>query len=221
MAVEATEIYSGDFKEYFDSETLDLLSKGINPIKFPGLTLSVTSDDSMAINIDKAPKVILSASGMCEAGRIRHHLKHNLWRSECTVLFVGYQAHGTLGRTILEGAKMVRIFGEEIEINARIVKLDGVSGHADKDMLLEWLRNFDGMPKTVFVNHGEDRVCDEFAATIEDELGISAVAPYNAAEYDLITGVCLEKGNTHRISDQQVPEKGHKESAAFKRLVSA
>ena len=221
LAVEATEIYSSDIKEYFDSETLDLLSKGINPIKFLGLTLSVTSNDSIAINIDKTPKVILSASGMCEAGRIRHHLKHNLWRSECTVLFVGYQAHGTLGRTILEGAKMVRLFGEEIEINARIVKLDGVSGHADRDMLLDWLRNFDRMPKTVFVNHGEDCVCDEFAATIEDELGISATAPYNAAEYDLISGVCLEKGNTHRIDDQPISKKKYKDSTAFKRLVSA
>ena len=148
-------------------------------------------------------------------------MKHNLWRSECTVLFVGYQAHGTLGRTILEGAKMVRLFGEEIEINARIVKLDGVSGHADRDMLLDWLRNFDRMPKTVFVNHGEDCVCDEFAATIEDELGISATAPYNAAEYDLISGVCLEKGNTHRIDDQPISKKKYKDSTAFKRLVSA
>ena len=164
LAVEATDIYSGSMREFYDKETISLLDSGIDPIKFPDLKLSVTSEDSMRINIDKTPKIILSASGMCEAGRIRHHLKHNLWRDECTVLFVGYQSEGTLGRILLEGAEKVRLFGETIKVNAHIETLEGISGHADKKILLSWLDGFKKKPKFVFVNHGDDGVCDEFAA---------------------------------------------------------
>ena len=220
LAVEATEIYSSNLTDYFDEETLDLLNKGINPIKFPNLRLSITSEDSMAINLDKTPKVILSASGMCEAGRIRHHLKHNLWRKDSTVLFVGYQSIGTFGNIILEGAKTVKLFGEEIQVNANIEKLDGISGHADRDMLIGWLEGFEKKPKTVFVNHGNDEVCDKFANLIAEKLNITAVAPYNAAEYDLISGVCLEKGNRIKLIKQSTTAQ-YKESSAFKRLYSA
>ena len=123
--MEATNIYSGGMMEYYDDETLDLLSRGIDPIHFPGLRTSTTSQESMAINLDPEPKVILSASGMCEAGRIRHHLKHNLWRPQSTILFVGYQSEGTLGRKLLDGAKSVKLFGEEIQVNAKIEQMDG------------------------------------------------------------------------------------------------
>ena len=220
LAVEATEIYSSDLYDYFDDETLSLLRKGTDPIKFPGLKLSVTSDDSMQINLDKTPKIIISASGMCEAGRIRHHLKHNLWREESTVLFVGYQAAGTLGRIITEGAKTVKLFGEEIKVNANIEQLDGISGHADCNMLLNWLDGFEKKPRTVFVNHGDDAVCDEFAEKVTRQISIYATAPYNGTEYDLISGTCLKKGNTSRIIKKHNREV-FKESSAFRRLATA
>ncbi len=221
LAVEATEIYSSNLTDYFDRETLELLEKGINPIKFSGLNLSITSEDSIKINLDKTPKVILSASGMCEAGRIRHHLKHNLWRNDSTVLFVGYQSEGTLGRVLIDGAPTVKLFGENVQVNAKIEQLSGISGHADRDMLINWLDGFEKKPKTVFVNHGNDAVCDEFASLIEQKLLIYATAPYNAAEYDLISGVCLEKGNSKRI-ERFIPKSDLKrESSAFKRLTAA
>ena len=218
LAVEATEIYSGSLYGYYDEETEALLKSGINPIKFPDLKLSVTSDDSVRINIDKTPKVILSASGMCEAGRIRHHLKHNLWRKDSTILFVGYQAEGTLGRSIINGAPSVRLFGETVQVNAHIEQLEGISGHADKRILLSWLDGFKQKPKQVFVNHGNDTVCDEFAAAVTETLNIPAVAPYNGASYDLLTGICLEKGNRKRI--EQKP-RNKRDEAVFARLLTA
>lgn len=221
LAVEATDIYGGDLYDYYDKETLSLLEKGINPIKFPDLMLSVTSDDSIAINMDKSPKVILSASGMCEAGRIRHHLKHNLWRKDSTILFVGYQSEGTLGRMLVDGATSVKLFGETVQVNAKIEQLAGISGHADKNILLEWLNGFETPPKTVFVNHGNDNVCDEFAETIINQTGIYAIAPYNASQYDLISGVCLEKGITKRKVKIVPKGESFRTSPVFPRLVNA
>ena len=218
LAVEATNIYTDDMLAYYDEETLDLVKKGINPIKFPDLHLAVTSDESRYINEDPTPKIILSASGMCEAGRIRHHLKHNLWRGESTILFVGYQSEGTLGRKLLEGADETKLFGEEISIKAEIAQMEGISGHADRDMLIGWLKNIDEKPQKIFVNHGNDIVCDEFAKTVTDELGVTACAPYNGAVYDITTGECLEKGNTVKIrktTQQRVT------NAVFERLVLA
>jgi len=200
LAIEATQIYSDNLKEYFDAETLSLLNQGVNPIQFPNLKFSVTSDASVKINTDKSPKIIISASGMCEAGRIKHHLKHNLWKPENTILFVGYQAEGTLGRAITNGATSVKLFGETIQVKAHIEKIDGISSHADKNMLMNWLSGFEKKPKTVFVNHGNDDVCDEFASIIQEEMAISATAPYNGSEYDLISGICLSKGNTKHIT---------------------
>ena len=221
LAVDATEIYSQNLREFFDDETLALLDAGINPLRFPGLTLSVTSEDSIAINRDDRPKVILSASGMCEAGRIRHHLKHNLWRKESTVLFVGYQSEGTLGRTILEGAEEVRLFGETVQINARIETLEGISSHADRDMLLDWIAGFAERPKTVFVNHGNDTVCDAFAAEVRNRLAIDAVAPYIGGQYDLISGLCLEQGNSKRLLKDPPQKKNKRQSSAYVQLQSA
>ena len=198
-AVEATNIYAGGMREYYDRETLALLEQGINPISFPGLRLSVTSQDSRAINNDMQPKVILSASGMCEAGRIRHHLKHNLWRSDSTILFVGYQAEGTLGRKLLGGAETVRLFGEDITVNANILSVRGISGHADRDHMIAWLAAIEKKPKKVFVNHGHDGVCDTFAKHISDTLFIKTEAPYSGDTYDLITGLQVEKATIVKV----------------------
>ena len=217
LAVEATEIYGEDMLDYCDDDTRKLINSGIDPIKFPNLKLSITTEDSVAINADPTPKIILSASGMCEAGRIRHHLKHNLWRKESTILFVGYQAEGTLGRMLLDGARTVKLFGEEIAVNAEIAKMDGISGHADMNMLLDWIDNIEERPEMVFVNHGHDTVCDEFAQTIVHRLAIPATAPYSGSQYDLTEFKCLKFGNTVRL--KQRPNKRAK--AVFDRLVMA
>ena len=187
LAVEATGIFLQCSHSNFDDETLAVIKQGINPIWSDGVQLSVTSDESKLINADTRPKVILSASGMCEAGRIRHHLKHNLWRKECIILFVGYQAEGSLGRKLQGGAKSVKLFGEDIAVNAEIATLHGTSGHADKEGLLNWLGGFRAKPKMVFVNHGDDASCEAFRATL-DSMGYCAEAPYSGTEYDLLTG---------------------------------
>jgi len=195
LAIEATNIYSKNYADCFDEEAMELINKGINPISFLGLKLSVESEESKAINFDNSPKVIISASGMCDAGRIKHHLKHNLWRPECTVLFVGYQANGSLGRRLVEGAKEVKLFGEPIQVNAEIAELHGFSGHADKDELLRWINAFEKKPEKVFVVHGEDTVCELFTARLKDEYGFNAIAPFTGASYDLATGECIDVGN--------------------------
>ncbi|WP_295153883.1 MBL fold metallo-hydrolase RNA specificity domain-containing protein [uncultured Ruminococcus sp.] len=188
LAIEATRVFMENKESCFDAEALEYVEKGVNPITFPGLNIAVTSDESRAINFDKTPKIIISASGMCEAGRIKHHLKHNLWHSECLVLFVGYQANNTLGRSLVEGAKTVKLFGEDINVAAQISVLPGISGHADVDGLDRWIDSFAVRPKTVFVNHGEDAVMEEFKHHLEDK-GYHAEAPFSGAEFDLLTGV--------------------------------
>ena len=177
LAVEATQIFSENIQGYFDKETMDLVKKGINPIAFPGLVTTITSEESKAINFDDEPKVIISAAGMCDAGRIRHHLKHNLWRRESTILFVGHQAAGSLGRIILDGADEVKLFGEQIKVNAEIRRLSGVSGHADRNGLLTWLSSFQKKPERVFVVHGDDQVCIDFTEYISKEIGLLSSCP--------------------------------------------
>ena len=184
LANEATGIFVQCDRVCLDDEAAALLDRGVNPLMFPGLKTSVTAEDSKAINLDETPKVIISASGMCEAGRIKHHLKHNLWRADSTILFVGYQAVGTLGRSIADGAKKVKLFGEEIAVNAEVAFMPGVSGHADMDGLLDWIAGFKTTPKLIFVNHGENEVCDSFVNTLE-ERGYRAFAPYSGTVYDL------------------------------------
>ena len=185
LAVEATGIFNKNIYSCYDEEAMALVNQGINPISFAGLNLSITSDESKAINFDSVPKVILSASGMCEAGRIRHHLKHNLWREECTILFVGYQAFGTLGRALVEGATEVKLFGETIGVRAQIKQLAGMSGHADKNGLIHWVNGFKEKPQKVFIVHGEDSVCEQFAKELHDEYGYDSMAPFSGSEYDL------------------------------------
>ncbi|MDE7354331.1 MAG: MBL fold metallo-hydrolase [Acetatifactor sp.] len=188
LAVEATGIFQDNRWECFNDAAMELVREGINPIAFAGLKLAITSDESREINFIERPVVIISASGMCEAGRIRHHLKHNLWRPECTILFVGYQAMGTLGRSLVEGAREVRLFGEPIQVRARIGQLAGMSGHADKDGLLEWISGFEEKPKKVFVVHGEDSTCISFAECLKMEYGHRAYAPYSGTVFDLVSG---------------------------------
>lgn len=219
LAIEATSIFNKNVRSCFDEEAMALVNAGINPIRFPNLHLAVSSEESKAINFDTQPKVIISASGMCEAGRIKHHLKHNLWRPECTILFVGYQANGTLGRSLLEGAEYVKLFGETIEVRAEIKRLDGISGHADKNGLLNWVKAFSPAPRQVFVVHGEDEVCDIFASCLNDEHGIPAFAPFSGALYDLAAEVWIKEG-------QKIPVSAEKPSArrkndVFGRLIEA
>ncbi len=187
LAVEATEIFQENRMDCFEGDAMELVREGINPISFSGLRLSITSEESKAINFDEKPKVIISASGMCEAGRIRHHLKHNLWRPECTILFVGYQAIGTLGRSIIEGAEEVKLFGESIQVKAKIMQLAGLSGHADKNGLIEWITAFEEKPKKVFIVHGEDKTSMAFAECLKIEYGQRAYAPYSGTVFNLLS----------------------------------
>ena len=219
LAVEATNIFGKNVQQCFDEKAKAMVAKGINPIGFPGLKLSITSDDSKAINFDMQPKVILSASGMCEAGRIRHHLKHNLWRPESTIVFVGYQTRGTLGRSLLEGAKEVKLFGEVVEVQAKITKLAGISGHADKNGLLKWVNHFtEKPPKRVFVVHGEDHVCDDFVRTLEDSAYIAS-APYSGTVFDLISGVFLKEALPVAVQKKTAAKK--RAGDMFQRLLTA
>ena len=220
LAVEATGIFLQCDRSCFDPETLAVLEQGINPIWSEGVTLSVTADESKLINADRRPKVILSASGMCEAGRIRHHLKHNLWRSESTVLFVGYQAEGSLGRKLQNGAKAVKLFGEEIAVNAEIATLHGTSGHADKEGLLNWLAGFREKPKLVFVNHGDDDSVEAFRSEL-DSLGYKATAPYSGTEYDLLTGKLTAYTEGKKIDRAAAFRGGQRAKAVYDELVAA
>ena len=219
LAIEATNIFIKNVESCFDDEAVELVRKGINPLSFPGLKYATTGDESKQINFDPNPKVIISSSGMCEAGRIRHHLKHNLWRPECTIVFVGYQAVGTTGRIIVDGAEEIKLFGEPIQIKAEIVQLKGSSGHADKDGLLCWINAFDTKPKKVFVVHGEDSVCDEFTECLKEEYGYDAMAPYTGGSYDLIADRVISEGVKERKTRRTTSTQRGK--TVFDRLVAA
>lgn len=221
LAVQATTIFKEHYQDCYDEEAMELINKGVNPITFRGLKLSITSDESRAINFNDTPKVILSASGMCDAGRIKHHLKHNLWRTESTILFVGYQAVGTLGRALVEGARDVRLFGEEIHVNAEIVRLPGISGHADDAGLMRWAAAFKEKPKRVFVTHGDDQVCDIFAKRLETELGYTVMAPYSGAEFDLLSNEVIKETIGIVVRHAEKKAKDRKAAGVFARLLAA
>lgn len=220
LASKSTTIFRENFAECYDEEALALVQSGENPLQFPGLYISETKEQSVAINGDETPKVIISAAGMCDAGRIRHHLKYNLWRPECTVLFVGYQSPGTLGNALVNGAQEVKLFGEPVQVRARIAQLGGLSGHADKDGLEAWLRAFDEKPKFVFVNHGEDAVAEHWANHLKEE-GYEADAPYNGSIWIAAEGrvACAEVGNTRKIIKTKSAETV-RTSAAYDRLAN-
>ena len=216
LAVEATGVFQKNISNCFSDEAMALVKRGINPITFSNLHLSITSEESKMINFDEEPKVIISASGMCEAGRIRHHLKHNLWRPECTILFVGYQAVGTLGRAIIEGAEEVKLFGEPIDIRATIAQLPGMSGHADKNGLLEWLQSIGEKPQRVFVVHGDDDSVKDFAECIRTEYGYNSYAPYSGTRFDLLTNEF-----EYEASPVAIKKKAARASDVFSRLLAA
>jgi metallo-beta-lactamase family protein len=155
---------------------------------------------------------------MCDAGRIRHHLKHNLWRDDSTILFVGHQSVGTLGRILLDGASEVKLFGEMIQVRAEIKRLSGVSGHADRDGLIKWLQSFEKKPERVFVVHGDDQVCKLFTDYISEELGYPSVAPYSGTSYDLKTNTCLAEG---KMIPAEKKAEARRTDSVFERLVSA
>ena len=218
LAKSATSIFCGNLHGYLDEAAIELVKDGTHMFSFPGLHLTETTDESKQLNLDGTPKVIISASGMCDAGRIRHHLKHNLWRPECTVVFVGYQGEGTLGRALLEGVKSVKLFGEEIAVHAQIVNFQGLSSHADRNHLLSWIQAIQApKPQHVFVVHGDREVAPFFAKTIQG-LGFTAHAPQYTEVYDLIADKVTEPG--------YLPERkarttgGMRASAAYERLVA-
>ena len=219
LAIEATEIFSKCDPSCFDEEARRLIAEGIDPIKFNGLRLSVTAEDSKRINEDLEPKVIISASGMCEAGRIRHHLKHNLWKSKSLILFVGYQTEATLGRTLLEGATEVRLFGEDIVVRAEIRALKGMSGHADQAGLMDWLARFEKKPKTVFLNHGTEETVGAMKVALQ-ERGYAVETPYSGTEYDLATGIMTAYTESKRVSAEDVAKARSRKNNIYRNLVS-
>lgn len=220
LANEATTIFNEHMYDCFDEEALDLVKKGINPLTFPGLKTSITSDDSKAINFDEDCKVIISASGMCDAGRIKHHLKHNLWDPKNTILFVGYQAIGTLGRALLEGATEAKLFGETVAVRAEICQMPGISGHADVNGLLEWIKAFKEKPSKVFVTHGDDEVTELFARRLNNEFGLDAMAPFSGTVYDLAENICVYEAKGVRVTKASASPKATKAARTFQKLVA-
>lgn len=216
LASKATTIFCGDLRGYLDEEALELVKDGTAMFSFPGLCMTESVEESKLLNADKTPKVIISASGMCDAGRIRHHLKYNLWRPESTIVFVGFQGEGTLGRTLLNGAKSVKLFGEEIAVQAEIENFKGLSSHADRDHLLEWAKSFEA-PAHFFVVHGDREVAPYFADSLQ-RLGYSAHAPQYTEVYDLAAGRQLEPG--YLPERKTVTFSGVKTSNAYQRLVA-
>ena len=220
LATAATKIYSGDNEGFLDSETAALVRAGGNPLWFEGLRITNTVEESKRLNDDRNPKVIISSSGMCEAGRIRHHLKHNLWRKESAVVFTGFQALGTLGRILADGeASSVSLFGEEIMVRCNIVSLRGMSAHADKEGLLRWVNAFEPKPQRVFVVHGENDICESFTVTLIEE-GHRAVAPKYTAIYDLMTNETVFEGRD--LVRKDMPDYAlRRESPVYQRLMLA
>ncbi len=210
MAVEATSVFEHNDLQCYDEDAEALVRQGINPISFKGLHLMITKEESMSINDDPEPKVIISASGMCDAGRIKHHLRYNISRPDSTIMFVGYQAEGSLGRRITDGAGEITIFGEKFKVNAHIAVIDSMSGHADKNGLLHWIEAFKKKPEKVFVVHGDDDQATAFTQCLRDEHGFDAYAPFSGTEFDLLTGEfrkvtkgvpIVKAGAAHTVSD--------------------
>ena len=219
LAVNATNIFKEN-PEYYDEETLQYLLKGDSPLEAKNLNFVISADESRALNMDPTPKIIISASGMCEVGRIKHHLKHNLYRPECTVLFVGYQAEGTLGKRILSGERLVKIFGEEIAVNAEIRSLDGFSGHADKNGILDWIGALKNKPEAIFLNHGEydsqlglkEAIIEKFGienviipcmeeSYLGDGTPTKTVHKYNSTRFDILEELSILKEEMDNITN--------------------
>ena len=184
LAISATEIFREN-TDLFDDEVKEEMEKGDNPLEFPGLQFTRTADESKALNESNQSSIIISASGMCEVGRIKHHLKHNLWNPNSTILFVGYQAPGTLGSKLVNGEKKVKVFGEEISVNARIEYIEGYSGHADQEWLLNFVYSFIKKPKHIFLVHGEEESQEVLKEKIIETTGIPVTIPDYGETYEL------------------------------------
>lgn len=184
LAISATEIFREN-TDLFDDEVKEEMEKGDNPLEFPGLQFTRTADESKALNESDQSSIIISASGMCEVGRIKHHLKHNLWNPNSTILFVGYQAPGTLGSKLVNGEKKVKVFGEEITVNARIEYIEGYSGHADQEWLLNFVYSFIKKPKHIFLVHGEEDAQEVLKEKLLETTGISVTIPDYGETYEL------------------------------------
>ncbi|MDO4788575.1 MAG: MBL fold metallo-hydrolase [Johnsonella sp.] len=219
LAAEAISVFRDNLMDCLDEETRELVKAGISPIAFAGLKTAVSLEESQQINFNPNPKVIISASGMCDAGRIRHHLKHNLWREDSTIVFAGYQSVGTLGRTLQDGSESVKLFGDSIMVNAAIETLESISSHADKGGLEKWISAFSPKPEAVFIVHGEDSVCEGFEKNLREEFGIHARAPFSGSIFDLANGVWIKE--TIGVPISKEVEKNRRESGVYLRLIAA
>ncbi len=208
LAIEATNVFLSNQHSCYDEEAISFVKAGINPIAFPGLITATSADESRAINFDKRCKVIISASGMCEAGRIKHHLKHNLWQPANTILFVGYQSYGTLGRSLVEGAKTAKLFGETIKVAAEIRQLPGISGHADLNGLTDWVSHIKHV-KRVFVVHGESDTADAFTEHLKSTLHLEAYAPFSGTEFDILADAVTYEAEPKRIERKSSAKPGN------------
>ena len=217
LAKAATTVFCGDLHGYLDEQALDLVKDGTHMFTFPNLNLVESSEESKMLNMDSTPKVIISASGMCDAGRIRHHLKHNLWRANSAVVFVGFQSPGTLGRRLLDGVEKVKLFGEEIAVKAKIVNFQGLSSHADHDHLVEWIKAFDPKPAHVFVVHGDEDVAPVFAEEL-NSLGFHAHAAKFTECYDLAVNEMVSEGY---ISERKRTAQKSRADNLYAKLVAA
>lgn len=184
LAISATEVFKENM-ELFDENTQELIRRGDNPLEFPGLRFTQTVEESKSLNESDESCIIISASGMCEVGRIKHHLKHNIWNPKNTILFVGYQAQGTLGRKIVDGAKTVKIFGEEVAVNARVEYIEGYSGHADQEGLMNFIYAFTKRPKHIFLVHGEEDSENALRDKIMENTDINVLIPDYGSSYEL------------------------------------
>ena len=217
LAKAATTVFCGDLHGYLDEQALELVKDGTHMFTFPNLNLVESSEESKMLNMDTTPKVIISASGMCDAGRIRHHLKHNLWRANSAVVFVGFQSPGTLGRRLLDGVEKVKLFGEEIAVKAKIVNFQGLSSHADHDHLVEWIKAFDPKPAHVFVVHGDEDVAPVFAEELTS-LGFHAHAAKFTECYDLAVNEMVSEGY---ISERKRTAQKSRADNLYAKLVAA
>jgi metallo-beta-lactamase family protein len=192
LAIAATKIFR-QMRQYYDEETMEIVKQGHDPFSFPELILSKSADESKALNVMEGPAVIIAGNGMCTAGRIKHHLKHNLWKKGCSLVIVGYQAEGSVGRRLIEGAKSIRIFGEEIVVRAKIHTIGGFSAHADRDDLLEWISNFKNPALRVVVIHGEKEASAAFAESIRERFGHRVWTPAIGETLDVAKDLAVER----------------------------
>jgi len=205
MAVTTTQVFRKN-AQVFDAETKNYILNGDNPLDFPNLNFTRTSNESKALNEDKHPKIIISASGMCDAGRIRHHLKHNLWNPKSSIVFVGYQANGTLGRRIVDGVKEVSVLGEKILVQAKIYNLEGFSGHADYEGLIDWVKGLQKAPQHIFLVHGETDAKESLEQKIREATGYPCDAIHGVTEVDLAdaAGMTFEEAQEELVDEEQV-----------------